>query len=132
VAPFAVLLARRAGAAALCRDVFEPLPGEGRWPTLLLADGNIGIGGDPGRLLARAAELLAPSGRVLVEVEPRPEPTGAQLVRLEGPDGQVSRPFPWSFVGGAEIRHHAATAGLAVLEAWRSHGRDFVALGRTS
>lgn len=26
----------------------RPLPGEGAWQTLLLADGNIGIGGDPG------------------------------------------------------------------------------------
>ncbi|WP_239310239.1 methyltransferase domain-containing protein, partial [Frankia sp. Cj3] len=42
VAPFAVRLARRAGAAALCRDVFGRVPGERRWSALLLADGNIG------------------------------------------------------------------------------------------
>ena len=31
----------------LRRDLFAPLPGEGRWHHVLLADGNIGIGGDP-------------------------------------------------------------------------------------
>jgi SAM-dependent methyltransferase len=130
VAPFAVQLARRAGVAALCRDVFDPLPGEGRWSSLLLADGNIGIGGDPSRLLARAAELLDRSGQVLVELEPGPGRTGAQLVRLEGPGGQVSRPFPWSFVGRQEIRDHASSAGLRILTAWQNEGRQFVALGR--
>ena len=44
------------------------LPGEGRWHTALLADGNIGIGGDPVRLLQRVRTLLAPGGRVVVEL----------------------------------------------------------------
>ena len=35
--------------------MFEPLPGEGRWGTVLLLDGNVGIGGDPVALLERAA-----------------------------------------------------------------------------
>lgn len=43
----AVKLARQRGAIALRRDVFSCVPGQGRWPSLLLADGNIGIGGDP-------------------------------------------------------------------------------------
>ena len=51
----AVGLARRSGAPALRRDVFEPLPGTGRWQTVLLADGNVGLGGDPWRVLRRAA-----------------------------------------------------------------------------
>ena len=46
------------GRPALRRDVFEPLPGTGRWQTVLLADGNVGLGGDPLRVLRRAAELL--------------------------------------------------------------------------
>src|SRR5262245_58412303 len=54
----AVALARRSGAPALRRDVFDPLPGTGRWHTVLLADGNIGLGGDPWRVLHRAADLL--------------------------------------------------------------------------
>ncbi|HWU22038.1 MAG TPA: methyltransferase domain-containing protein, partial [Nocardioides sp.] len=54
------------GAAALQRDVFARVPGEGRWATALLADGNIGIGGDPAALLTRARRLLHPGGRVVV------------------------------------------------------------------
>ena len=43
----AVARVRQAGASALHRSVFDPLPGQGRWGTALLADGNIGIGGLP-------------------------------------------------------------------------------------
>ena len=44
------------GGNAVLRDLFEPLPGTGTWSCVLLADGNIGIGGDPVRLLRRAAD----------------------------------------------------------------------------
>src|ERR1700676_4536689 len=40
-APAAVALTRRRGAPALQRSVFDRLPGEGRWGTVLLLDGNI-------------------------------------------------------------------------------------------
>ena len=65
----AVGLARRSGAPALRRDVFEPLPGTGRWQTVLLADGNVGLGGDPLRVLRRAAELLRRGGRCVAEFD---------------------------------------------------------------
>jgi len=39
-------------------------------PPCRLADGNIGIGGLPARLLFRCAQLLAPDGRLLIEAEP--------------------------------------------------------------
>jgi SAM-dependent methyltransferase len=53
----AVTFARSLGASAVCRSVFDPLPGDGHWDHAILADGNIGIGigigisigGDPGR-----------------------------------------------------------------------------------
>jgi glycosyltransferase A (GT-A) superfamily protein (DUF2064 family)/SAM-dependent methyltransferase len=70
VAPVAILLARCAGATALRRSVFDPLPGEGRWAHALLIDGNIGIGGDPGALLDRISSLLAPMGGLVVETAP--------------------------------------------------------------
>jgi len=41
------------------RSVFDALPAEGRWHTALLADGNVGIGGDPIRLLSRLRGLIA-------------------------------------------------------------------------
>jgi SAM-dependent methyltransferase len=130
VAPFAVRLARRSGAAALCRDVFGPLPGEGRWSAVLLADGNIGIGGDSARLLTRLAALLGPAGRVLLELAAPGARTGPSLVRLEGPDGHRSRPFPWALVGAGEIGDLAWSCDLRVVDEWSSANRRFAALTR--
>lgn len=60
VSEAAVAHTARLGGQALRRSVFEPLPGEGRWDTALLLDGNVGIGGDPAALLHRMAQLLTP------------------------------------------------------------------------
>ncbi|MEW2166971.1 methyltransferase domain-containing protein [Streptomyces sp. NPDC007084] len=67
VSEAAVARTVRLGGQALHRSVFEPLPGEGRWGTALLVDGNIGIGGDPAALLHRTAQLLAPRGLLIAE-----------------------------------------------------------------
>ncbi|MFE7106885.1 class I SAM-dependent methyltransferase [Streptomyces sp. NPDC057575] len=61
----------RLGGAALQRSVFDPLPGEGRWGTVLLLDGNIAIGGSPPLLLRRTAGLLAPGGLLIAETTPQ-------------------------------------------------------------
>ena len=60
----------RLGGQALRRSVFEPVPGEGRWDTALLIDGNVGIGGDPHALLRRMSQLLTPGGLLVVETAP--------------------------------------------------------------
>jgi SAM-dependent methyltransferase len=84
------------GGIAIRRDVFGRLPGEGRWHHVLLADGNIGIGGDPAALMDRIRQLLKPSGTVVVEVEqPGSGLTiGQARVRTEGTS---SRWFPWAW-----------------------------------
>ena len=87
--------------------MFDPLPGQGRWGTVLLADGNIGIGGLPDRLLRRCAQLLAPGGRILIEAEP--DNIDEQITaRLEHPDGRRGPVFPWARMGtvdcGAPLR----------------------------
>ena len=69
------------GGAALRRDVFDTLPGEGRWETALLADGNVGIGGDPVALLRRLREVLDPRGRVVAEVAAPGTPPHRRLGR---------------------------------------------------
>ncbi len=129
------------GAAVLHRDAFERLPGEGRWQHVVLADGNIGIGGDPVTLLRRCRALLADGGSVLLELE-----AGAALwcgtaylETTETADASadplavldpfvVGGPwFPWAVLGPHAVDDVAAEAGLAVVA--RAEGeRCFVEL----
>jgi SAM-dependent methyltransferase len=123
----AVHLARRAGAAVLRRSLFSPLPGEGRWDTVLLADGNVGIGGDPGVLLRRCRQILAPGGRAVVELE---EPgTGLVCTRLRLERGaEATSWFDWASLGVDAVPATAAQAGLRVQESWEQSGRWFATL----
>jgi SAM-dependent methyltransferase len=121
----AVARARQAGALALHRSVFDPLPGKGRWATVLLADGNIGIGGQPRRLLHRCSRLLAPGGQILIEAEPGN--VDEQLTAwLEHPDGRRSPVFPWARMGTAALLRTAAEAGLRVMGQWRHADRIYI------
>ena len=127
VTPYAVRVARAAGALTLVRDVFGHVPGAGRWMTVLLADGNIGIGGDPVALLRRVAELLGPLGKALVEVQPPGSPLRKEQVRLRA-SGKIGAWFPWAYVGADQIAEIAASAGRAAQESWSAHGRWFTSL----
>ena len=125
-------LTRARGAAALRRDVFGRVPGAGRWRHVLVADGNVGIGGDPVALLRRAADLLAPDGSVLVELDPPGTGLVRGLARLVQPHG-MSGPFPWARVGVEAIAGPAASAGLLLRWRARRVGRWFAELiGRPS
>lgn len=115
------------GGLALQRDLFAPLPGHGRWAHVLLADGNIGIGGDPLRVLRRAAELLAPDGVVVVEVEAT-GPTVVDRLRLETEHG-VGDWFRWARVGLDGIGALAAAAGLVLLDTTVVHHQAVAVLG---
>ena len=103
----------RRGARAVTADVFGPVPGEGRWDSALLADGNIGIGGDPVALLRRVRQLLRPAGRAVVELAPPGAPSQQVWAALEGPSGR-SRPFRWAWLSVDDVRPAAAAAGLHV------------------
>lgn len=105
----------RRGVSALRRDVFGPVPGEGRWQSALLADGNVGIGGDPVALLARVRHLLAPGGRAVVEVAPPGTRSGRLSARLACECGS-SEPFPWAVVGADRLAVLADAAGLVEIE----------------
>lgn len=109
----AVRLTRRRGAVALRRNVFDRIPGEGRWRHALLADGNIGIGGDPSALLRRAAELIAPDGDVLVELDPPGHGLRHERVRLRPGHANIGW-FTWAWVGTNAIVEVAALAALRV------------------
>jgi SAM-dependent methyltransferase len=125
----AVSLTRDRGAEALRRDVFDPLPGEGAWGTALLADGNIGIGGDPVALLRRLADVVARDGRVVADLAAPGTGVVSGRMRLEGADGR-SRPFPWAEVGADAIGAVAEAAGLHVAGLHEHDGRWFAVLER--
>jgi SAM-dependent methyltransferase len=129
VSAHAVALTRARGGAAVRRDLFARLPGEGRWTHALLIDGNIGIGGDPVRLLRRVAALLTPHGRLLVEVSIH-DVDRRGTVRLQMRDGILSRPFPWADLGRPALAAAAQAAGWRIGRHWTDTGRSFVELHR--
>ena len=99
------------GVVAIRRDVFSPLPGEGRWLTALLADGNLGIGGDPVALLRRLGRLLDPRGRIVVELA-APGTAFETCWATLSCGGQVGPAFRWSVVGADVIDAVAKDAGF--------------------
>ncbi|MEU0434873.1 methyltransferase domain-containing protein [Streptomyces sp. NPDC006290] len=153
VSEAAVARTVRLGGQALHRSVFEPLPGEGRWGTALLVDGNIGIGGDPAALLRRTAELLAPGGLLIAETVAGAdvdERVDVRIVRAahtdddtaddsasetggeggsddEGASGHRGA-FPWARLGTPALLRHAARGGWHADAQWSAGGRSFVAL----
>jgi SAM-dependent methyltransferase len=121
----AVRLARRRGGRAVRGSIWED-DVHGRWRTVLLLDGTIGLDGRPLALLQRVRGLLAPGGAVLVEVAAgRTRPPGR--VRLVGPTG-ASAPFAWAGVGWGELDELAAAAGLRVTWRQRVGERGFARL----
>jgi SAM-dependent methyltransferase len=119
----AVHLTRRRGAPAVVADVFDAVPEEGRWGTALLADGNVGISGDPAHLLRRVRELLRPGGRAVVEVSRPGTGSSAGWSRLELPHGR-SRPFRWAFLAVDDVATVAVAAGLLVASVHRLTPHD--------
>ncbi|MEW2513385.1 class I SAM-dependent methyltransferase [Streptomyces sp. NPDC046870] len=120
----------RLGGQALRRSVFEPLPGEGRWDTVLLMDGNVGIGGDPRALLDRVARLLRPGGLLIaetaaVDVDERSEVRVVDGTGMEtGGDGA----FPWARLGTPALLRYAGRAGWRTVGQWTTGRRRFAAL----
>jgi SAM-dependent methyltransferase len=125
----AVGLARDAGARAIVASVFDELPGAGTWQSALLLDGNVGIGGDPVRLLNRVRTLLAPHGRLLVELAGPPALTRATRVRLET-SRHTSDWFDWAEVSALDVSAVAGQAGLQVGRCWNEADRWFAVLLR--
>ncbi|GAB1639906.1 class I SAM-dependent methyltransferase [Krasilnikovia sp. MM14-A1259] len=123
----AVRLARRRGAVALRRDVYDPVPGTGRWRHLLLADGNIGIGGDPHRLLRRCRGLLATDGRLHTELAPPGTPAWSGAATVRNPAGTGSA-LKWACVPVDDLPALAAATALRILGTWTEAGRWFATL----
>ena len=125
IARTAVSMTRARGMNALRRDVFARVPGEGHWASVILLDGNIGIGGDPVALLRRTRQLVQPSGRILVETDATADADEPLTVRFAHDGSPVGPFFRWATVGIAALRRHAASADLRVTDTWTSAGRAF-------
>jgi SAM-dependent methyltransferase len=130
IASTAVAMNVLRGDAALLRSVFARVPGEGRWPIVLVMDGNIGISGDPRRLLGRLSEVAGTVGRIIVETDPDPRCDECVDVRFLQDGIEVGPSFPWARIGLDALLGYAAEAGLAASETWTARGRTFVALSR--
>ncbi|GEP35322.1 methyltransferase type 12 [Nocardioides szechwanensis] len=120
--PEAVRLTLARGAMALRRDIFDELPIGSQWSHVLLADGNIGLGGDPVVLLRRILELLDENGTVLVELAGPGVPSGPEQLRLKVGD-TISTSFAWCVLGVDDIERVAADAGLIVMGVRNQGGR---------
>ncbi|MEU9179918.1 methyltransferase domain-containing protein [Streptomyces sp. NPDC048550] len=128
VSPSAVITTVRRGGAALRRSVFDPIPDEGTWGTALLIDGNIGIGGDPCRLLRRIRDLVHGHGLLIVETASG-DADERRGVRIHAGQHAVSGVFPWAVVGAAALGRYAQVSGWRTVERWTAgERRHFVAL----
>jgi SAM-dependent methyltransferase len=122
--PLATQLAAQRGAPILARSVFDRVPGEGRWPTVLVLDGSIGIGGNPIVLLRRIGQLLRPRGLALIEVLG----PGVSMIRgeigIEHEAGQFTS-IPWAELGVDDLMAVAHGAGFTLERARRIDRRWF-------
>jgi hypothetical protein len=82
---------------------------------VLLADGNVGLGGDPWRILRRAGELLRQGGRCLAEFDSAVDGIRVGWVRLES-SRAIGPWFPWASVGIDCAARLADDVGLAVAD----------------
>ena len=92
----------------MCNDPTIEL---GCWQTVLLIDGNVGLGGDPQRILGRAAELLACGGRCVAEFDAEGIGLRAGWITLESAR-QVGPWFRWASVGLDSAAMLAREVGL--------------------
>ena len=123
----AVRQARRRGALPIRRDVYAPVPGEGRWDCALLADGNIGIGGRPGILLRRVCRIVRPGGHAVVELDAAGTDVVHHRWRLRVGE-RVTPVFDWAVVGLDAIERLARSAGFVVEDVASTDGRHAAVL----
>ena len=127
----AVRLAQSRGIPVVHRDVFTPLPREGRWAHALLADGNVGIGGRPFWLLRRVWALLAAGGVLHVELD-GPGIGVVHTWRQLRVDGRVGRRFAWALVGVDAIADLADRAGFIHTDSVVRSGRHVAMLTKAA
>ncbi|MDJ0392469.1 class I SAM-dependent methyltransferase [Rhodococcus sp. G-MC3] len=107
----AVAMTRARGGCAVESDVLGPLPAAGRWSTVLLADGNVGIGGNLSLMLEQVADALEVGGRAVIEVDA--PGTGHHYHRRRWHTDTIIGPwFPWVSVDADSLAAHAPAVRL--------------------
>jgi hypothetical protein len=124
----AVRQARGRGARVLEQSIFAPVPQPGHWQSVILLDGNIGIGGSVTALLGRCRQLIAPTGTLLVEVDADENIDTAYSAVLEDRHGNRSEAFAWARIGTAGLASRAPAAGWSIAAIQRLQGRVFCRL----
>jgi SAM-dependent methyltransferase len=132
VSPTAVEIARSNGLPVFEGSIFDRMPREGEWQTVLLVDENIGIGGDVEKLIERCGALLAPTGELVVELHPDADRDRRYTGRLVAPDGGVSESFPWAEIGLTRMIERASRVGFELRQAWSADDRSFCRLAKIS
>jgi SAM-dependent methyltransferase len=122
-------VARGRGACVLRRSVFDRVPAAGRWASVLLLDGNVGIGGAPRALLRRVRELLRPGGIALVELDAPSERRAPRVVHFEV-DAVRGPWFTLSVVTVEDLGNLAHASAFVARSVWHDEGRWFAALQR--
>jgi SAM-dependent methyltransferase len=125
IAEQALSLAGQRGVRAIHADALTTTIDSGRWRTVLLLDGNIGIGGDPLRLLRRMTILMHPRGQVIVEAHPRARTDRRGPARFARGRTPIGPHFPWAEVGAEALDDYTRRAGLELDERWSHCGRQF-------
>lgn len=128
VSATAIEIARENDLAVVHGSVFDPMPLEGRWQTVLLVDGNVGIGGDIDALLTRCAQLMSRDGEIVIETHPDAARDRTFTGRLTDADGGHSESFPWAEIGLEPLVLRGARLGLRLRQAWSEDGRSFCRL----
>lgn len=128
--PLAVAHARSQGATVFEQSIFDPLPGE--FQTLLLLDGNIGIGGNPQALLGHLRSISMPGAKLLVETDALAQLEVRYQAVLVDADGHSSATFDWARLGAEPLHRHAVASGWTLLGSINRGVRQISLLGNAA
>ncbi|WP_052663509.1 class I SAM-dependent methyltransferase [Psychromicrobium lacuslunae] len=131
--PFAADQARAKGLVVLQQSIFDPLPGRLEthyFSAVLLLDGNIGIEGNPDRLLQRLHTLTASRGTLIVETDIDEQIAQRYTAVLEDSQGRRSDPFNWARFGLGALSRLAPKHGWEPARTVRKGERTFCLLRR--
>lgn len=129
--PLAARHARSKGHRVFQQSIFDPLPSHHEragFAGLLLLDGNIGIDGEPARLLGRLKTLCPPGGALIVETDLDDRIEANYLAVLKDHQGAQSEPFRWARLGAQRIAALAEKHGWQLQTVLRWEGRNFCLL----